>query len=254
MIMDIALSNFQDQFRSALFSEQRDESPALACQPGFAVYRNTVLKGYIDALEANYPAVTRLVGEEWMRAVAAVYAKAYPPSDARMFFYGEDFPHFLTQFEPVADFPYLPAVAHLDRLWVESHTAPDAQPLNATALAHLQADDLNAVVFHSHPSARWAWFADHPAYTIWQRNRYPADEDSPIAWHGQGALLVRPTGAVESIEISKSGIAFLDACAAKRPAAEAANAALATEPNADLSDLLATLIGIGAFSHATLRN
>ena len=33
-------------------------------QPAFAVYRNTVMKACIDALQANYPAVTRLVSEE----------------------------------------------------------------------------------------------------------------------------------------------------------------------------------------------
>jgi hypothetical protein len=34
-----------------------------ARQPGFAVYRNTVLKGCIDALQANYPTVHALVGD-----------------------------------------------------------------------------------------------------------------------------------------------------------------------------------------------
>ena len=36
----------------------------LAAQPAFAVYRNTVMKGCVDALEANFPTVARLVGEE----------------------------------------------------------------------------------------------------------------------------------------------------------------------------------------------
>jgi hypothetical protein len=77
----MSLTQFQDQFAQALFSaEAGPEIAPLACQPGFAVYRNTVMKGCIDALQANYPSVMRLVGEEWFRAAAALYvAAAYKP-------------------------------------------------------------------------------------------------------------------------------------------------------------------------------
>jgi hypothetical protein len=34
--------------------------------PALAVYRNTVAKGCIDALQANYPAVHTLVGSDWL--------------------------------------------------------------------------------------------------------------------------------------------------------------------------------------------
>lgn len=67
------LSHFQDAFSAALFQGDIDHSarspsevqalPALQAQPGFAVYRNTVLKACIDALQANYPTVNQLVGD-----------------------------------------------------------------------------------------------------------------------------------------------------------------------------------------------
>ena len=46
------LSTFQDGFSAALRGPAVDAPwlSALECQPGFAVYRNTVLKGCIDAL------------------------------------------------------------------------------------------------------------------------------------------------------------------------------------------------------------
>ena len=66
--MTIRLETFQDGFANALLALEPsvDCAPELAylvAQPGFAVYRNTVMKGCIDALQANYPAVARLVGE-----------------------------------------------------------------------------------------------------------------------------------------------------------------------------------------------
>ena len=64
------LSRFQDGFARSLFS---------AGGPAHPVYRNTVLKGCVDALQANFPAVTRLVGEDWFRAAAVVYTRRFPP-------------------------------------------------------------------------------------------------------------------------------------------------------------------------------
>ncbi len=134
------LSRFQDDFAQLLLAPQ-DEVPSalsdLANQPGFAVYRNTVLKGYIDALQANYPAVLRLVGEEWFRAVAALYARARLPHDARLLRYGAEFPDFLRDFAPAAQLPYLSGVARLDRCWTEAHMAADATALAPAAIARL---------------------------------------------------------------------------------------------------------------------
>ena len=57
------LSTFQDGFSAALLGPPADAPwlSALESQPGFAVYRNTVLKGCIDALQANYPTVCQLL-------------------------------------------------------------------------------------------------------------------------------------------------------------------------------------------------
>ncbi|MGH8808915.1 MAG: DNA-binding domain-containing protein, partial [Noviherbaspirillum sp.] len=101
--MSMNLTQFQDRFSQALFApEPAPDIAALARQPGFAVYRNTVMKGCIDALQANYPSVTRLVGEEWFRAAAAIYVVEHGPRDARLLYYGEQFPDFLEGFDPAA--------------------------------------------------------------------------------------------------------------------------------------------------------
>ena len=49
------LSTFQDSFSAALLGQAADAPwlSALESQPGFAVYRNTVLKGCIDGLQTN---------------------------------------------------------------------------------------------------------------------------------------------------------------------------------------------------------
>ena len=252
--MNTALSTFQEDFFQALFTPH-DEAPehfrGLVEQPGFAIYRNTVLKGCIDALQANYPTVCRLVGDDWFRAAAALHARAQPPADSRMLLYGADFPQFLQAFAPAADLPYLSGVAALDRCWTEAHVAADAVVLEPSALASLTPAQLGERVLQPHPAARWAWFEEQPIYTIWQRNRESGDaggEDSAAAlvWTGEGALLTRPTAAVRWTALNAGGCAFLDACASGCTLAHAAAAALARQADTNLALLMARLLEAGA--------
>ncbi|MBU1803547.1 MAG: DNA-binding domain-containing protein, partial [Gammaproteobacteria bacterium] len=91
--MSGSLAAFQDAFVAALTGapgSAAGEVAALVGQPGFAVYRNTLAKGCVDALRANFPAVERLVGEEWFAAAATLYARAMPPRSGPLLEYGEN--------------------------------------------------------------------------------------------------------------------------------------------------------------------
>ena len=126
------LSDFQDGLASALLPPPGASVPppawldALLAQPGFAVYRNTVAKGCIDALQATYPAVHAVVGSDWLRAPAHAFVHEHPPTDGRLMGYGAGFAEFLEGFGPAANLPYLGGVAGLDRCWTGSHLAPGA--------------------------------------------------------------------------------------------------------------------------------
>lgn len=251
MIAAGALARFQDEFVRALLATDGTEMPALARlteQPAFAVYRNTVLKGCIDALQANYPAVTRLVGEEWLRAAAALYARDALPAQPMLLQYGADFPAFLAQFEPAADLPYLPGVARLDRCWTEAHAAASENALAPAAVTQLASGNFFRMRLQPHAATRWAWFADAPVYTIWSRNRSEQAIDGDIDWRPEGALLTRPQDAVQWRVMNHAGCAFLDACAAGGTLADAARTALEAHPDADLGRLMSSLLEAGAFS------
>lgn len=246
------LSGFQAALSDALFAPHTNAGngtalAALTNQPGFSVYRNTVNKGCIDALRANYPTVAKLVGEEWFCAAAALYLQEHKPQDARLLFYGEHFPHFLENFPPADDLPYLSGVAQLDRYWIESHTSADDATLDPACLSSLETDALALAVLRPCASCRWKWFDDSPVYTIWQRNREADDIGSDPVWQGEGALLIRQAAAVRWTAISAAHCSFLDACAAGEPLASAAAAAQAKQGDVDLAKLIATLLDAGAF-------
>ncbi|VTU29936.1 hypothetical protein H6CHR_03295 [Variovorax sp. PBL-H6] len=243
---------FHDAFAQALFAPGTVTDPVvrqLAAQPAFAVYRNTVMKGCIDALEANFPAVARLVGSEWFRAAAALHAAASPPHDGRLLHYGERFADFLEHFKPAAELPYLPGVARLDALWREAHAAGNAPQLDAAWLARHAPERLGTMVLRLHPATRWAWFDEQPIYSIWARNRgEDCCEDEELVWRGEGALITRPADAVTWHPIGWAGCVFLDACAAGLPLGNAAEQALALDAATDLAALLESLLRAGAFT------
>ena len=232
-IATLTLRAFQDEFAQALLATDSGAIPAtdvaaLIAEPGFAVYRNTVMKGCVDALQANYPAVERLVGEEWLRAAAAIYARAELPSHPMLLAYGAGFAEFLRTFAPAAELPYLADVARLDRFWSEAHTARDEEPLEPAVIRRRSLDELARVVLRLHAASH---------------------EAAPqIAWTGEGALITRPHGAVQAIQVDAAACAFLDACAAARSMTEAASAAIRTDPTVDLSALMASLLNAGAFA------
>jgi hypothetical protein len=251
-----ALSRFQHDFVHVLFAETGATSSvsAIAAQPGFAVYRNTVTKSCVDALQANFPAVTRLVGEEWMRAAAAIYVRAYPPRDPRLVIYGDTFGDFLETFEPARELPYLPGVARLDRYWREAHVARDETTLAGAALAGLAPEALARTILRPHPAARWAWFDCDPIATIWSANR-SSDEASAdlsdLEWCGDGVLITRPAGQVLHVLVDRAVCVFLDACRAGAAVVQAAAASLAADTRVDFTKLMALLIEAGAFSALT---
>jgi hypothetical protein len=254
MSMSQPLRAFQDAFVQALHSGAASDRTAavLLAQPGFSVYRNTVTKGCVDALLANYPAVARLVGDDWFRAAAAVFVRQSPPRCPMLVSYGDAFPKFLATFEPAAELPYLSDVALLDRFWTEAHVAVDQTPIAAADITQYHPDALARTVLRPHPSARWEWFANPPIYSLWRCNRDHANADAlgALVWRGEGALLVRPYATVKAIELSVGGCAFLDACAAGENLSDAGVAALGAEHDIDLSALVAQLFHAGAFGEA----
>lgn len=250
--MNTALARFQDAFVDALYQRSSSALTALTEQPGFMVYRNTVLKGAVDALLANFPTVERLVGTEWLKAAAAIHARQSPPTDSRLLHYGADFADFLQAFEHAREIPYLSDVARLDLFWTQVHCAADESDIHPSELAQLSPTDLARSRLTPKAATRWAWFPDNPAYTLWRFNREERDLPEELAWRGEGALLTRQHAKVCWQAASVADCTFLDACAAQLPLAQAAEKTLEVVPDLDLTDLIARLLRADAFASISI--
>ena len=250
------LGAFQDAFVAAL--AERSAAPIAAWLPspeagetGLAVYRNTIAKGCVDALAANFPTVASLVGDEWFRAAAALFAAEHPPASAALLAYGEAFPDWLAAFPPAGDLPYLPAMAWMDWRWTAALFAAEAAPLPAEAFAFAP-EALAAARPRLHPSLSFAWF-DTGLPGLWLAARESDPGEMELREDPQGVLIVRPADTVTSRVLDAAGFAFLTAAQGGATLGEAITAAaqissVGADPAADLPALFAALIADGVFS------
>ncbi len=151
--MASAPSSRQGTFAAALLDPDRDIPEGLVTPGGqpaarrFGIYRNNVTVSLVNALSEVFPTVQNLVGEEFFRAMARLYVQDNPPTSRLLFEYGASFPAFIGQFEPAADLPFLPDVARLERLWLDSFHAADAAPLDGTILQRVAPEQLASLTF-----------------------------------------------------------------------------------------------------------
>ncbi|EEF24217.1 conserved hypothetical protein, partial [Ricinus communis] len=139
-------------------------------------------------------------------------------------------------------------VARLDRLWIECHTAADAQPLSAEHLATLAPEALGATCLRPHPATRWLTSDQHPAGAIWIANREQREFVSSAIWHGDSVLLTRIDGAVHWRLIEAGVTAFLDAGLCGDALEAAAMHGLSLQPDLDIAATLAMLLQAGALT------
>jgi hypothetical protein len=250
MSAPVMLSSFEQSFAQALLDPEQPIPQALVAHNAqstarrFAVYRNNVVAGLVKAIEARFPAVEKIVGEDFFAAMARAFVVAQLPRSPLLATYGDEFADFISTFEPARGLPYLADVARIEAARTRAYHAGDATPLAAGEFAALGADVLIGLRIDVHPSLEIVR-SEHPIVTIWAMNS-GAQKLAPIeTWNAEDALIVRPYLDVEVRLLPPGGATFLRALAAGRSLGEAADTALADHPDFDLTGNLAGLIGWG---------
>lgn len=252
--MPATADGYATGFASALLDPDRAVPRVVRATAGlpatkrFGVYRNNVVSSLASALEDIFPAVRRIVGDEFFRAMATVFVREHPPRSPLLFTYGSGFARFIDGFAPAARLRYLSDVARLERAWLDAYHAADAAPLELSALAAVEPERLGTLRLVAHPAlailpSRYA------VVTIFSANRGQSEQHGTIAAAvAQTALVTRPRFDVEVRSITPGTAAFAASLAAGDTLGAAVGDAVSVEPEFDLATALATLAGASAFT------
>ena len=254
----LPLSDRQKEFGAAILNPQAALPSGLVGPDGepslrrFSVYRNNVVVGLVDALKQSFPATTRIVGDEFMSAMARIYVAREPPSSPILLNYGASFPDFIAGFEPASSVPYLADVAFIERAWHEAYHSPDVAQLDPASLAGLAPQDFEHITFTAHPSLRLVTSL-YPALSIWQMNMDDAQPQPIDLTKAENAIILRPHVDVEARALSASSFSFIQKLVLGETVAQALREAVKLDEFFDLSSHLTDLFRIGAFEGWTLK-
>ncbi len=229
-------------------------SPKSALPPGlkghvprrFAVYRNNVTVSLIRAMEANFPALRRLLGETYFAGLAREFVLRHPPQSPLMFAYGAAFPEFLKEQTDLAPYPYLSDVAALECLMRQAYHAADARVLAAEELAAFPPTQLGGLCFKPHP-ALCLLTSNHTVVSITQSNLL--ESPTPVSDPGrvERAMVTRPHFDVMLNALSVSQHVFVRCLSSEITLDEAADTAFNCDAAFDLAATLALVLQAGSF-------
>lgn len=216
----------------------------------YNVYRNNVTVSLIEALAATFPAVQRMTGPDFFRAMARSYVRRHPPTSPLLFEYGRDFPAFIEAYDYARPAPWLADVARIERAWLDAYHAADAVVLKPSVLTSFPPDKLADLALTPHPATRLVR-SSHPAVTLFCAYRSePQDSDRTEASEPEDALITRPNLEVVVRHLPLGHATFIEALMSKGSLGEAAAAALTASDDFDLAIALAGLLQAGVFCEA----
>jgi len=247
------LADLQGQFAAALRDPERPppaqaRGPAeTACGRRFDVHRNNMIVSLVEALESSYPAVRRLVGDEYFAAVARAFVRQHPPRSPVLLHYGGEFGDFLQQVPSASGFPYLGDVARLEWARIAALHAADAAPATLSALADVAGHDLPGLRLQVHPSLtliRSHW----PVAALWQACCQPEDEVEVRMNEPQQVAVLRPAWEVTMHPLPIGCAVFGAGLQRDLCLADAAGEAAESDPDFDLAEALQRVFAIGAIA------
>lgn len=140
------LRELQDQFKNAVLADDDQVLKRISTFKGVSpearvkIYQNNTLVSLKECLLSTYENVAKMVSLEFFRYMADVYIRECPPQHGCLMYYGKNFPDFLSKFEPVKGYPYLPDLALLEWNIQQSANAGIEPSIHIEDLQGLDAD------------------------------------------------------------------------------------------------------------------
>src|SRR3954471_2402910 len=209
----------------------------------FEIYRSNTLANAVKAIEAAYPVVAKIVGEEFFSGLAKRYRSCFASHAGDLNEYGESFADFLAGFAPARDIAYLADVARLEWLVHRAHYAADPPPFDPARLASVPSQQQLELRPRLHPACH-VMYSVHPIARIWEVHQDDFCGAFQVDFsRGPGyALVSRPCFRAEVVCIGDAEAAFLSAALGGVTLAGALTAAQELDASFDLGSSLSTWV------------
>lgn len=187
-----------------------------------SIYRNAYRSRLVEALQSNYPALAKLLGDVEFDALGTAYVREHDSHSPNIRYYGDTLPQFLTTHAKYRAAPLLADLGHWEWAMTEVFDAANASPIRADALSRVSPGYWSELRFEWHPSVRClslAWNAPQ----IWKA--LTSDTEQPEAvchpssaswllWRHNLQIYFRSLDVSEAqaIVVSRNGGSFGELC------------------------------------------
>jgi hypothetical protein len=212
------------------------------------IYRNNLHEGFLKTLDAMFPIVRTLGGEDWFRQAGIRYLAEHPSRSGNLHHVGAQFASFLTEYVDT-EFEYFADVARLEWAYQECMVAAESSNLDPSALAEVPPDEYGSLQFEIHPAVRLVR-SRYPLLAIWKAHQ-PGGESIQVDLQmgHSNVLIARRDDHVELREIDDPTALALDAFIQGATLSQAAAALMATAPEGDLGQVLNSLFRLNTLAH-----
>ena len=216
----------------------------------FSVYRNNVVSSLMEAIGETYPSLKIILGEENFAPLSRIFVSKHPPTSPMMQSYGDLFPDFIEQFEPLAHSPFLVDVALLEKKWIEAYHAADASGLEGAELGAIAAEVLMETRFIPHPAASITT-SNYGLYDMFSLRHQGEDADPASVSHdkaksGQAVLVTRPHLSVEVVQLDEAGGEYFNLILNGKTLGQSVEAAMRLDSEFDAASAISLMLSSAA--------
>lgn len=245
----ISLRDLQQQFMAALYDADAPgpvtaiAGNGLTAAARLRIYRNSCNEPQTEALRMTYPAVLALVGDAFFDQTARGYRHAHPSRSGNLQAFGANLGDYLETLTSCRAYPYLPDVAQLEWLRQETILAPDAAAVTSDAFIERVRAATSPIRVVLHPSLHLVR-SQYPILRIWRYALEPSTEP-PTLGDGECVVLWREDRAVAMGAVDPASFACIAAMQQGSTLDAAQTAAMALDPDFDVSMCIGTLLEHG---------
>ena len=243
-----ALADQQNALLSAIMAPH-----AQAPSRGLAAYRANAYASAERALQAAYPVIAQLVGEDNFGYLARDFWQHHPPQHGDLALWGSELPAFLAAADQLADVPYLPDVARIEWALHRCAGAPDRWQ-DTASFAALAQHAPEALSFLIAPGAAVLPSTFPAGAIVLAHQGQGSMEQAAALWHAgtaQTALVWRQCFAPRLRVLHDAELAFTSALCAGQTLAHALDLA---HPDFDFSAWLSAHVQNGFLLGTELRH